>query len=124
MRLPGLAALLTAAGVCAAGLAACATDQGPPRPIAAASGLKPCVQRPLAGADAPVIPDLGCATEANLRAMIADPRDLAGGRPLTPAQGDVAFAAAARNRTGQDKPLAGGDSQAAPALVIHDTGGH
>jgi hypothetical protein len=119
MRLTGLAVLLTAVG-----LAACATDQGPPPHAVAATGLRPCVQRPLAGDDEPVIPDLGCANQANLRAMIADPRDLEAGRPLTPAQGDAAFAAAARNRTGQDKPLGGGDVQAAPALVIHDTGGH
>jgi hypothetical protein len=119
MRLAGLAALLTATGLCA-----CATDRGPPPHAVAASGLKPCVQRPLAGDDEPVIPDLGCANQANLRAMIADPRDLATGRPLSPAQGDAAFAAAARNRTGQDKALGGDGSQAAPALVIHDTGGH
>jgi hypothetical protein len=118
MRLEALAALLSAAG-----LAACATDRGPPPHAVATSGLRPCVQRPLAGDDEPVIPDLGCATEANLRAMIADPRDLAGGRPLTPAQGDAAFAAAARHRTGQDKSLSGGDAQAQPSLVIHDTGG-
>jgi len=79
--------------------------------------------RPMGNLDEPVIPDLGCATEANLRAMIADPRDLAGGARPTPASGDAAFAAAARHRTGQDKPLAGGDSQAQPSLVIHDTGG-
>ena len=117
MRLAGLAALLTAAG-----LAACATDHGPPPP-AKTSGLSPCMQRPMASADEPVIPDLGCANQANLRAMIADPRDLDAGRPLAPAQGDAAFAAAERHRTGQDKSLGGGEAQA-PALVIHDTGGH
>ncbi|HEV2530416.1 CpaD family pilus assembly lipoprotein [Phenylobacterium sp.] len=118
MRPAWIPALLTAAG-----LAACATDHGPP-PAVGAAGLSPCVQRPLGSADEPVIPDLGCANQANLRAMIADPRDLDGGARPTPASGDAAFAAAARHRTGQDKPLSGGESQAQPALVIHDTGGH
>jgi hypothetical protein len=118
MRLAWLLALLIGAGP-----AACATDQGPPPP-AAATGLTPCMQRPMADADEPVIPDLGCATQANLRAMIADPRDLDGGRPATPASGDAAFAAAARHRTGRDKPLSGGDPQAQPAVIMRDTGGH
>jgi len=107
----------------AGGLAACATDDGPP-PSAATAGLSPCMQRPMAGADQPVIPDLGCATQANLRAMIADPRDLDGGARPTPASGDAAFAAAARHRTGQDKPLSAGEPQAQPSVVLRDTGGH
>lgn len=117
MSLAALPALLIAAG-----LAACAMDQEPPRP-ATAAGLTPCMQRPMAGADEPVIPDLGCATQANLRAMIADPRDLDSGRAATPASGDAAFAAAARHRAGRDKPLSGGDPQAQPAVIVRDAGG-
>lgn len=53
----------------------------------------------------------GCATGANLRAMVADPADLERGRASTPPQGDAAVAAAKRHREDQVKPLiAGADS--------------
>ena len=38
----------------------------------------------------------GCSTIANLRLMVADPRDLEEGRPLTPAHGDAALGAVRR----------------------------
>jgi pilus assembly protein CpaD len=45
--------------------------------------------------------DFGCATAANLAAMVADPRDLALGRSLGAAQGDPAVAAVERYRAGK-----------------------
>jgi type IV pilus biogenesis protein CpaD/CtpE len=57
--------------------------------------------------DAPAsgCPQLGCATEANLAAMVADPRDLTEGRALSPATGDRALAALLRDQSGERKPL-------------------
>ena len=44
--------------------------------------------------------DFGCATAIDLAAMVADPRDLAEGRPLAPVIGDVAIWPMERYRTG------------------------
>ena len=68
----------------AAGLAACATDGAGTALPALAGPADPCA----AGA-------LGCATEANLRAMIADPADLALGAEPGASSGDAAVASAA-----------------------------
>lgn len=52
-----------------------------------------------------LLPDLGCATAANLVAMVADPADLAEGRPLGPADGVHAAEAVVRYRTDKVKQL-------------------
>ncbi len=46
------------------------------------------------------------ANDANLRAMIADPRDLQEGHGATSSSGDIAAAAVARLRQDATKPLA------------------
>jgi pilus biogenesis lipoprotein CpaD len=53
-----------------------------------------------------LLPDLGCATAANLVAMVADPADLAEGRPLGPADGVREAEAIVRYRTDKVRPLA------------------
>jgi pilus assembly protein CpaD len=61
--------------------------------------------------------NFGCADATNLSLMVADPRDLVIGRPLGPAQGDGAFAAAQRYRQGKVKDPSGvtaGTTYAAP----------
>ena len=61
--------------------------------------------------------NFGCADATNLSLMVADPRDLVIGRPLGPAQGDPAFAAALRYRQGKVKDPSGqsaGSAYAAP----------
>jgi len=52
-----------------------------------------------------LLPDLGCATAANLVAMVADPADLAEGRPLGPADGVREAEAIVRYRTDKVRPL-------------------
>ncbi len=59
-----------------------------------------------------LLPDLGCATAANLVAMVADPADLAEGRPLGPADGVREAEAVVRYRTDKVRPLA--DDRAGP----------
>ncbi len=49
--------------------------------------------------------NFGCATADNLARMVADPRELATGRPLAPASGAHAAGAAARYRNDQVKEL-------------------
>ncbi len=53
-----------------------------------------------------LLPDLGCATAANLVAMVADPADLVEGRPLGPADGVREAEAVVRYRTDKVRPLA------------------
>lgn len=53
-----------------------------------------------------LLPDLGCATAANLVAQVADPADLAEGRPLGPADGIREAEAIVRYRTDKVRPLA------------------
>ena len=64
--------------------------------------------------------DFGCATDANLAAMVADPRDLIEGRKLSPASGDPAIAGLQRYRTGKVTPLpdASAGATAIPLLTI------
>jgi hypothetical protein len=81
----GLAATLAAGGATAQPLPAC--------------------DRPAARTDPDPMLRFRCANDANLRAMIADPRDLQRGRDDTPAFGDAAFAAAARHRLGEVKSI-------------------
>lgn len=52
-----------------------------------------------------LLPDLGCATAANLVSMVADPADLAEGRPLGPADGIREAEAIQRYRTDKVKQL-------------------
>lgn len=52
-----------------------------------------------------LLPDLGCATAANLVAMVADPADLAEGRPLGPADGVREAEAVVRYRTDKVRAL-------------------
>jgi pilus assembly protein CpaD len=52
--------------------------------------------------------DFGCASAANLAAMVADPRDLLVGRDLEAASGDAAVAAIARYRQGISPGAVGG----------------
>ena len=49
--------------------------------------------------------NFGCATADNLARMIADPRELAHGRPLAPTSGAHAAGAVARYNTDKVKPL-------------------
>lgn len=88
-----------------AAIAGSATTPGAraePRP----APVDPCARAAMRSDPAPVLP-FGCATEANLGAMVADPADLQQGRASTPGRGDAAFAAAKRHRLGQVKPLIG-----------------
>ncbi len=52
-----------------------------------------------------LLPELGCATAANLVAMVADPADLGDGRPLGPADGVREAEAVVRYRTDKVRPL-------------------
>jgi pilus assembly protein CpaD len=52
--------------------------------------------------------NFGCATAANLAAMVADPRDLLNGRPMGPVVGDAATAPMHRYRTGKLPTLTSG----------------
>lgn len=58
-----------------------------------------------------LLPDLGCASAANLVAMVADPADLAEGRPLGPADGVREAEAVVRYRTDKVRPLADAEAQ-------------
>jgi type IV pilus biogenesis protein CpaD/CtpE len=49
----------------------------------------------------------GCSNEANLDAMVANPADLAGGRPLPPAMGEATALANQRYNEGKVPPLPG-----------------
>jgi hypothetical protein len=80
--------------------------------LASALAAGAAMAQPVPGCDQPAArtdPDpmlrFRCASEANLRAMIADPRDLQRGRDDTPATGDAAFAAASRHRLGEVKSI-------------------
>lgn len=61
----------------------------------------------------------GCATTANLAAMVADPADLTRGREPGPPQGDAAFAAAARHRSGAGPGLPNAEPSA-PSIVFEE----
>jgi type IV pilus biogenesis protein CpaD/CtpE len=50
------------------------------------------------------IPGFGCASDAILRAMVVDTRDLEGGQEMAAPAGDVALAAVRRYRAGEVKP--------------------
>jgi pilus assembly protein CpaD len=62
--------------------------------------------------------DFGCASAANLAAMVADPRDLLVGRELEPASGDAALTAIARYRQGGVSPGASGGPSPAPYISL------
>lgn len=99
-RISTLAALLLAT----AGLAACAHDL-PPAAGPTLAEAAPCAELGMADEAGVAGPGYGCATLANLRAMVADARDLEIGVEASPPRGDAAFAAAARHRAGKPKPL-------------------
>ncbi|MFC3068844.1 CpaD family pilus assembly lipoprotein [Phenylobacterium soli] len=112
------------------GMAAAAAARAEPSresPPVTATPASACTREPARG-PWPMLP-FGCATEANLRAMIADPADLQEGRPLAPGQGDAAFAAAHRHRTGTVKTLnaagqgGAGGGAAGGGLTITPAGG-
>jgi len=108
-------ALAFAAGLAAAALSGAALAQPAPQPPAA-DHWPGCSAPPDRSSPDPQLP-FGCATEANLRAMIADPADLQRGAPTTPERGDPAIQAAARYRLGAVKPLASDSSGQKPLLV-------
>lgn len=110
--IPMLASALVALGL--AGGAAWAKDKAPaPRRPSCAARAAGSPADPLAEQD------FGCATELNLRLMIADPRDLTRGRtPAAPAA-DLAIGAVQRLRTGQDKAL---NAPAAPDAAAQPQG--
>ena len=66
--------------------------------------------------------DFGCATAADLAAMINDPRDLVAGRDASPAAGDAAIAPLQRYRTGRVPPLSA-DGVGAPSAHAAPAGG-
>jgi hypothetical protein len=101
MRRAVLPALLLAA----AGLGAC-VEEPPARNRFESPVARACADRPFGEAERhDAEPDYGCATARNLAAMLADPADMTDPRAAAAPRGDAAFAAAARHRTGQDKPL-------------------
>jgi type IV pilus biogenesis protein CpaD/CtpE len=75
------------------------------------TAIQPCPQwaeYPLdihSGQDSPY---LGCTTEYNLRAMVANPEDLQHGRALGPADAERESNAVEAYREGKVKPFAGG----------------
>jgi pilus assembly protein CpaD len=91
-------------------------------PIVGASELRLVVEHAIASA--PGCPDwskspdknfantvhtnFGCATAANLAAMVADPHDLLNGRPMGPVVGDAATMPMRRYRTGRLPTLSSG----------------
>jgi len=62
----------------------------------------------------------GCASDTNLRLMLAEPEDLNAGKPPAPPSGDAALAAVQRHRAGQVKPLGGGASASDTGLSGKD----
>lgn len=73
---------------------------------------------------AAALPADGCWNAANLARMVADPRDLAQGKPLSPANGAREALVIDAYQRGQTKPLTQGATR--PTLTIGaapDTGG-
>lgn len=118
-RLVSLAALL-ALGACASpGLDRHDFALGPDP-----SEGRACAERSMPDLGGPdPVAGFGCATEANLRAMLANPEELHRPATPTPPSGDAAFEAARRHRTGTEKPLPVSEAGAAPALILRDTTG-
>ena len=102
IRAGGLAALLALAALGAA-------QAQTPAPAATVVAANPC-NAPVNRNEPDPFEALGCASQTNLRAMIADPADLDHGVHPTPPSGDAAFAAAQRHRLGQPKKLVDVDS--------------
>lgn len=81
---------------------------GPPPPLPMSTAAQPCPQ----WADYPRnihsgrnSPFLGCTTNYNLQAMVANPEDLVHGRPLGPADGEREACAVQAYRLGEVKPF-------------------
>ena len=89
-------------------LSGCA--QPKPAPLPVATVAQPCPPWALfpegdhSNADARYF---GCVSNENLRAMVADPADLDGGRPLGPAPGDVQSSAIEAYQQGKVKAFEG-----------------
>lgn len=107
-------ALRLLAGLAVAALAGAAAAQTPAHP--AGTNWPGCSAPPDHSSPDPQLP-FGCASEANLRAMIADPADLERGTPTAPARGDRAIVPAARYRRDAVKPLASDSHGPQPLLV-------
>lgn len=103
LRHPLPAILLTAALL---GLGACAHDEE--FAFARETVHAPaCGAQPFEAVDGgSSIPGFGCASDAILRAMVVDPRDLEGGREMAAPTGDAALAAVRRHSAGEVKPPA------------------
>lgn len=77
-----------------------------------------CGPERFGGADGgSAIPGFGCASDAILRAMVVDTRDLEGGQEMTPSAGDTALAAVRRYRAGEVKPPAPPPTGAADNII-------
>jgi type IV pilus biogenesis protein CpaD/CtpE len=103
MTRPTLRALLLTAALLALG--ACAHDDEFAFAQDTARAVD-CGPRPLGGLGGSAIPGFGCASDAILRAMVVDPRDLDGGQEMAAPAGDPALAAVRRYRAGEIKPPA------------------
>lgn len=77
--------------------------------------------RPM-GREIIVEPTFGCATTANLEAMVADPSHLHDPAELEDAQGDAAISAVTRHRMDRVKPLQSGGTTAQPASTAQPEG--
>jgi len=119
MSKPGLCALsaVILLGGCASGALSDVNLFDTDQPIQAA-----CVARTFPELGGPAPPSgFGCANQAALAAMVADPRDLDQGRPATPADGEAVTDPVRRLRTGQAKVLSAGTT-AAPILASKGDG--
>lgn len=70
-----------------------------------------------------VIPAEGCVNQANLAAMVADPNDLARGKPLTETDGARQALIVGAYRRNEDRPPASPASGASAASATPLTGG-
>ena len=93
-------------------MAGCASRTPDPTPRILVTGY-PCPpwwEYPVDPHDNSDSPYLGCVGEVNLRAMVANPADLARGRSLGPADGTRESQAVETYQLGKIKPLAGSSS--------------
>jgi type IV pilus biogenesis protein CpaD/CtpE len=122
-------ALLLAAAIVSA-LGGCASnDSKSSAKIPPESRAQPICQPAVASSvkdTAAVLPENGCWNAANLAKMVADPRDLAEGKPLGPANGARESVAIEAYERSQPTPL-NAPGSARPTLTISggsDTGGN
>lgn len=97
-----------------------------PAPLPAWTAQQPCPQwvkfpaNHHSNADSPF---LGCISDANLKAMVADPADLARGRPLGPADGERETRAIEAYQQGKVKPLEGSGTTTSSTSSTSSSGG-